>query len=82
MRIGDFTVSVSTKESVRHFKILRAAGGWFFVNIIYHTSLNKLVVYHKRNTVARGGNLILGDPLPVAEVRYQFEAQYPDEVTA
>ena len=68
-------------DGVQHFKVLRDAGGKFFLWVVKFNSLNELVEYHRTSSVSRSQDVKLRDLLPeYVKALYDFSPQEPGEL--
>ena len=78
---GDFSLSVKCSDGVQHFKVLRDAGGKFFLWVVKFNSLNELVEYHRTSSVSRSQDVKLRDLLPeYVKALYDFSPQESGEL--
>jgi len=80
---GDFSLSVKYGSGVQHFKVLRDGSGKYFLWVVKFTSLNKLIEYHREQSISRTSNIMLIDiPMESFKVQaaYDFRRQETGEL--
>lgn len=73
---GDFSISVRHESDVQHFKVMREAGGQYYLWSERFSSLNKLVDFYKSTSISKTREIYLADgpggsrsPLVAASVK-------------
>ncbi|XP_031574361.1 growth factor receptor-bound protein 2-like [Actinia tenebrosa] len=79
---GEYSLSVKFAGQVQHFKIFRDAERKYFLWNKKFDSINKLIEFHKTNSVSRTQNILLRDAKDsmVATAMYGFAADEEGEV--
>uniref|UniRef100_A0AAY5L9E5 GRB2-related adaptor protein a n=1 Tax=Esox lucius TaxID=8010 RepID=A0AAY5L9E5_ESOLU len=83
---GEFSMSVSYGDHVQHFKVLQDRGGQYFVWEEVFSSLNQLVDFYHRNSIAKERTVFLRDPGNLAKrplhakAVYDFTPNHPSQL--